>query len=249
MGARRGLRLLALAPLLVAAGLLADAQPARAELREIYATQGGEPAYDHDPFGGNPFASALIAALAEGEEEPMERLVTDTIANSGGLQFPDLSRGGEGAVLVPDEGERAVALVAVFADYGDENGLVSLPGAAFDAIRVGRALAAAGYEVRTLVAVDAQAFREAVSSFSRQADDATRALLYITGHGVEERDVVWLMPPEAESAGNMLLASIPMTEIRTRFAGPGERLLIYAGCRDNPMELTPLGPAQRIRTP
>lgn len=237
MGARRGLRYLSLAPLLVAAGLLAGAQPARAELREIYATQGGEPAYDHDPFGGNPFASALVAALREGESDPLERLVTDTIANSRGLQYPDLARGGEGAVLIPAEGERAVALVAVFADYGDERGLISLPGAAFDAIRVGRALAGAGWEVRTVVASDARGYYDAIEQLRLDSEGADRTMLYTTGHGVEYKDRIYLMPPEAENSLDPLSRSIVLDDVATLIDGPGERLLLYAGCRDNPMEL------------
>jgi len=34
-----------------------------APVEVVFATQPGEPAYDNDPFGGNPFASAFIAAI------------------------------------------------------------------------------------------------------------------------------------------------------------------------------------------
>lgn len=225
------------------------AVPATADTGTIYATQSGLPAYDSDTYGGNPFASALIAALRYDAGDPFEKLVADTITNSGGMQFPDLSRVGEGMSLAPADGETALALVIVFADYGDEDGLVSLPGAAFDAMRVGRALAEAGYEVRTVVAVDAAGYREEVSAFAREADGADRALLYTTGHGVEVGGTIWLIPPEAESAGDMLTASIPMTEIETRFDGPGKRLLLYAGCRDNPDRLASPAPARPSRAP
>ncbi|MHA7819260.1 MAG: caspase family protein [Erythrobacter sp.] len=223
------------------------AAPAAADTATIYATQSGLPAYDADPYGGNPFASALIAALGRSEGETVDTLFAETIANSGGLQFPDLAQAGESLRVSPAPGEAASAMVIVFADYGDEKGLVSLPGAAFDAIRVGRALANAGYEVRTLVAADAATYRDAVSRFARDADEADRALLYTTGHGVEVEGKLWLIPPEAEDEADMLAASIPMAEVGRLFDGPGERLLLYAGCRDNPMQLG--APAARTRVP
>lgn len=226
-------------------GVTASAEPGT-----IYAAQPGLPAYDFDPFGGNPFASAVIAAL-ENPDLPFEDvLVTETIANSDGLQSPDLSQIGEGAGLVPAPDEEAMALVIVFADYGDEQGLISLPGAAFDAYRVAATLEQAGYGVAVKVARDGASYMASLTEFSRAADKADRALVYTTGHGVEVGGTVYLVPPEAESAPNMLDGALSLPDIRKVFDnGSGARLLLYAGCRDNPLGLRPPEPAAPVRAP
>ena len=215
------------------------APPAQADTTTIYATQSGFPAYDRDPFGGNPFASAVIAALADPDADPADTLIEQTVANSGGQQFPVIDELAPGTRLAPRDGEVARALVVVFADYGDDAILPSLPGATFDAHRVAEALAEAGYEVEVTVAHDAAGYLGALDAFAHAADEADRALVYTTGHGVEIDGTIYLIPPEAERASDILAATLTLPDIRARLDGPGERLLLYAGCRDNPLELTP----------
>ena len=214
------------------------AAPAQAQLRTVHATESGLPTRDFDRSGGNPFASAVIAALAEPDADLAEVLTAATIINSDGVQAPDTHEIEPSTRLTPEEGEHAVALVLVFTDYGDEMGLVSLPGAAFDAYRVGRALSAAGYDVRTVIAADAQGYGDAVEAFAITAQEADRSLLYTTGHGVEVDGAIYMLPPEAERATNMLDRAIPLADVKQIMEGPGARLLLYAGCRDNPMGLT-----------
>ena len=173
-------RITALAAVLAVAGSVAVAAPAAAQLRTIYATESGEPAGDSDRRGGNPFASALITALEEPEANLREQLAYNTLIYSDGKQAPETHAIDGATRLEPEEGERAVALVLVFADYGDEDGLVSLPGATFDAYRVGRALSDAGYDVRTVIAADARGFGDAVDAFALEAQDADRSLLTVT---------------------------------------------------------------------
>lgn len=233
-----GRRITAFAKALALAGACAlAAAPAAAELRTITATQSGEPALDRDRFGGNPFASALLAALADPEGDLAHTLATATLDASDGAQAPDTHELTPTTRIVPQVGENAVALVLFFADYGDEEGLVSLPGAAFDAYRVAYALADAGYVVRTVMAKDAQGFSGAVDDFALRAGEADRALIYTTGHGVEYEGAIYILPPEAERATNMLDRAIPFADVKQIFDGPGERLLIWAGCRDNPLGL------------
>lgn len=229
-------RITALAAVLAVAG--SGAAPAAAQLRTIYATESGEPAGDFDRRGGNPFASALITALEQPEDNLREQLAYDTLTFSDGRQAPETHAIDGATRLAPAEGEQAVALVLVFADYGDEEGLVSLPGAAFDAYRVGRALSDAGYDVRTVIAADAQGFGDALDAFALEAEGADRSLLYTTGHGVEVDGAIYILPPEAERATNMLDRAIPLADVKQVMEGEGNRLLIYAGCRDNPLGLT-----------
>ncbi len=232
-------RITALVAVLALAGFVATAAPAAAQLRTIYATESGEPAGDFDRRGGNPFASALITALEQPEDNLSEQLAYNTLSFSDGKQAPETHTIDGSTRLIPGEGEQAVALVLVFADYGDEEGLVSLPGAAFDAYRVGRALSDAGYKVRTVIAADAQRFGDALDTFALEAQDADRSLLYTTGHGVEVDGAIYILPPEADHATNMLDRAIPLADVQQLMVGEGNRLLIYAGCRDNPLGLTP----------
>lgn len=225
---------------LAVAGAIGTGAPLAAETGTIYATQPGLPAYDRDAHGGNPFATAVIAALSQPGDDLAQTLTERTSSASFDLQYPDLTEAGPDAQLVPGAGEMAHALVIVFADYGDEEGLISLPGAAFDAHRVGRALNAAGYEVTRVMADNASGYREALEAFLREAEGADRMLIYTTGHGFEVDGTVYLVPPDAEAEANMLTGAITLPEIRERIAGPGARLLLYAGCRDNPLDLAPL---------
>jgi hypothetical protein len=222
--------------------LLAASFPAFAEPGVIYATSSGLPAYDQDPFGGNPFASALIATLAEEQRDrpinSIARIEALTIGNSGGEQFPDTRYAEHTRGLAPLPGERAVALVAVFADYGDDAGLASLPGAAFDADRVSKALSAAGYEVTVVIAATGQEYLTSLENFSAQAKLAERSLMYTTGHGFEVDKSIFIIPPEAEENEAILEASIPLADIRTTLASAPNTLLLYAGCRDNPLGLS-----------
>jgi hypothetical protein len=229
-------RITALAAVLAVAG--SGAAPAAAQLRTIYATESGEPAGDFDRRGGNPFASALITALEQPEDNLREQLAYDTLTFSDGRQAPETHAIDGATRLAPAEGEQAVALVLVFADYGDEEGLVSLPGAAFDAYRVGRALSDVGYDVRTVIAADAQGFGDALDAFALEAEGADRSLLYTTGHGVEVDGAIYILPPEAERSTNMLDRAIPLADVKQVMKGEGNRLLIYAGCRDNPLGLS-----------
>lgn len=232
-------RLVALAKALAIASVCTlAAAPAAAELRTIYATEAGEPALDRDRYGGNPFASAVIAALEKPEYNLTQQLAAATLDNSNGAQAPDTQEIGPDTRLGPAIGENAVALVLVFADYGDEEGLASLPGAAFDAHRVEDALLNAGYVVRTVWAADAHGYSGAVDDFAQRAEGADRVLIYTTGHGVEYEGEVYILPPEAERATNMLDGAIPLADVKQIMDGPGERLLIWAGCRDNPLGLT-----------
>ena len=202
----------------------------------VYATQGGTPAFDGDPSGGNPFATAFIQALGEGAGDDRATLTERTLANSGGGQRPDL--GGAPAMLELRPSGTAVALVIVFADYGDDQGLASLPGAAFDAARVSAALKRAGYDA-ALAVVDSRAeYLDRLAAFARHSGTADEALLYTTGHGMEAGGTVWLIPPEFDPNDR----AVALEPRAIRVAGLGGQLaakkrnqVFYAGCRDNPL--------------
>lgn len=200
----------------------------------LYATQSGGYAYDADAFGGNPFASALIEVLASPGPDQIEQIELQTGDYSGGYQVADGSGVPAGIGLSPAQGESAVALVVVFADYGDPQGLVSLPGAAFDASRVAASLESVGYDTRVVVASDAQEYRGALRAFAERSVGADRALLYTTGHGTEPaRGEVNLLPPDFDRLEDPPLSqAIRLNEVGTALRARKVNLLLYAGCRE-----------------
>ena len=205
----------------------------------IFATQPGKPAFDGDDFGGNPFASAFIAALGEGVGDDRATLTEMTLALSGGEQQPDLTSASGGLEL--GAAARAIALVIVFADYGDSSdGFGSLPGAAFDAVRVRSALALAGYRAKLAVVADRKAYLMRVAKFARETRRADRALLYTTGHGMGVAGKTWLLPPgfdAADRASSLAPRSIGVDTLGSLLHARKSNLIVYAGCRDNPMKL------------
>lgn len=224
------IRLALIAALLAAPALASDTAPTRI----LYATQSGDVAYDADELGGNPFASALIWALAHPAADQIAQLERRTGDYSGGYQIADGSGVPADLDLNPATGEAAVALVVVFADYGDPRGLVSLPGAEYDAKRVAAALDAAGYDTGMTVARDAQAYRKALREFAERSRSADRALLYTTGHGTEPaRGEIYLLPPDFDDLENPpLSAAIPLSEAGNALKAQAVNLLLYGGCRE-----------------
>lgn len=210
----------------------------------VYGTQQGALAYDADPYGGNPFASAVIAALTDADADTSYAVEVNTGELSGGYQIADASQLGA-LRLRPAAGEDAVALVVVFADYGDIEGLPSLPGAAFDAVRVADALRAAGYVVATAVPRTAADYRAAVQEFGAASANYDRALIYTTGHGISPDGYTFLLPPDIDALANPGPGdAIGMDEVGESLKATGVNLLLYAGCRE---DLMPHEAAQAVR--
>ena len=220
------------------------ATPALAEPVTGYGTQQGALAYDADPYGGNPFASAVIAALADPGDDTPYALEVNTGELSGGYQIADASQLGD-LRLRPAEGEQAVALVVVFADYGDVEGLPSLPGAAFDAVRMADALIGAGYLVVMRVPHTAEEYRTEVQEFGETSARFDRALIYTTGHGISPDGHTFLLRPDIDALANPGPGDgIGMDEVGQSLKAKATNLLLYAGCRE---DLMPHEAAQAVR--
>ena len=226
------------------AALTLVSAPALAQPVTIYGTQQGSVAYDADPNGGNPFASAVIAALRDPGEDGAYAIEVNTGELSGGYQIAEAGGLGESG-LRPREGEDAVALVVVFADYGDIAGLPSLPGAAFDAVRVADALRGAGYVVAMAVPRTAAEYRSAVQEFGAASTNYDRALIYTTGHGISPDGHGFLLPPDIDALANPGPGdAIGLDEVGQALRATGTNLLLYAGCRE---DLMPHEAAQAVR--
>lgn len=222
--------------------LAVAAAPAPPPVEIATATAAGAQALDHDAFGGNPFATALIQLLGESPPAFGPALRARTEALSDGFQHPDVARL---APAMPGPGQRGVALVVVFAEYAPASGLPALPGAAFDAVRVGRALTAAGFATTTVVARDAAEVRAALAAFAQRSRQADVALIYTTGHGTQIGDTVFLGSPEYRlTLGREGVAAhaIPLAEIAGQAQASRRNLVFYGGCRDDPFAVTAARP-------
>lgn len=229
---------LAIAALLLASPAIAAPPPI-----VTMATQSGGQAMDRDAFGGNPFASAFIQTLDKRDltlPAALNELKEATVDLSGRFQTPDFAPAtDDGWTLAnPASGERRVALVVVLAEYGLATGLKSLPGAAFDAVRVSRALRKSGYTTEMVVAADLAEFRAALAEFRNNAEKADTALIYTTGHGVETGGKVWLIGPDyprPQGKAALPTHAIAVSEVAAAAVARTRNLIFYAGCRDDPL--------------
>lgn len=202
----------------------------------------GEEAMDRDAFGGNPLASALVKVAEDRHtafRDALPRLLELTAAYSDELHHPVAGAlADDGWRLgVPAPGERRVALVAVFAEYRLDTQLPSLPGAAFDAIRISRALRSTGFATEMVVARDSAELRAALTAHGLRSADADASLIYVSGHGVEHRGRIALLPGDYPARGGA--AALPTRAIMLdEIAGAGRahqrNLLFYGGCRNDP---------------
>lgn len=203
-----------------------------------YAGQAGRLTQDRDKLGGNPFASALVEVL-KGEPETLQdftlRLSAANARHSGGwqqMQFPRKLPSWK----LHAEGEKRIALVLINADYSKTNGVYSLPGAAFDAKRVPEALAAAGFETTLVLDANAEQARARMAAFSKLSEAADVSLIYIGGHGIQHKRVVyWMMGDYPEQSPKWLPThAIPVEEIGRAGHARNVNLVLYASCRDDP---------------
>ena len=204
-----------------------------------YAGQAGRLTQDRDREGGNPFASALVEVLKAGPatlDDFTGALAASNARHSGGwqqLQFPKklphwkMDAAGE---------EKRVALVLINADYSKSSGVGSLPGAAFDAQRVPEALRKAGFETTLVLDANAEAARKAIAEFAAQSKGADASLIYVGGHGIQHRRVVyWMMGDYPERDSKWLPThAISLDEIGRAGRARDVNLVLYASCRDDP---------------
>ncbi len=231
--------------LVVAATLAASASaqtaPAAPGPLFYYAGQPGRLTQDRDRLGGNPFASALVEVLKQQPATLADftgHLAAANARHSGGwqqLQFPKkLPRWRMHA----DAGEKRVALVLINADYSKSGGVYSLPGARFDAQRVPEALRAAGFETTLVFDQTAETARRAIDAFAVQSASADASLIYVGGHGIQHKRVVyWMMGDYPEQNDTWLQThAISLDEIGRAGQAKTANLVLYASCRDDPFQ-------------
>ncbi len=210
----------------------------------VTAVAPGKQAMDQDAFGGNPFASALIEVLRRDDlalPAGLAELKAATQDLSAQFQTPQLpvAKETDWSLAKPERGERRVALVITMGEYRIASRLDPLPGAAFDAIRVSRALRLAGFQTEMLVAADLAEYRAALSAFRGRAAEADSALIYTTAHGIETGGAIHLLSTDyPRPQGKKALAShaIVLDEVAASATAKRRNLIFYAGCRDDPLQ-------------
>lgn len=132
---------------------------------------------------------------------------------------------------------RRLALVAGNSDY---NHVVELPNPRRDARAVGAKLESMGFEVVTLLDLDADSMEQAIRDFARQSRDADIALFYYAGHGVQVDGRNYLLPVDADILlpRDLLYEAISLDLITSELDRSGARLslVLLDACRDNPLE-------------
>jgi hypothetical protein len=216
---------------------------ARSEPLIFKASASGHQTLDQGEGGGNPFASSLIEILQQGEvrlADLPEKLRVLTVKESGGYQtpdVPDVAAPFDWRLVPRSSSEKRIALILVVSNY-ERAGAVSLPGAAYDAQRVGAALSKAGFEMEIALDLDLQGMRKKLKSFEAASSRYDVATIYTTGHGVESNGVVYLVPGDFPlSQGEKALSSsaLPLPEIAKAVHAKTVNLVFYGACRDNPL--------------
>ena len=126
-----------------------------------------------------------------------------------------------------------------------------LPTPARDAKRVADILAspALGFDVvggsspgGALIDPTRDAFFEGLEEFKARAKNARVALIYYSGHGIEENSENYLVPVDAvlEKSSQLRSQTIPMSDILKdlRIANAYANIVILDACRDNPFRAT-----------
>jgi hypothetical protein len=211
----------------------------------IFASQPGKPTFDEGEGGGNPFASALIEALTKDKltfGEFRDELARLTVIKSRGRQVPDFVdwTAENGRPFLPRPlGEVREALVVVFANYSDSGWAASLPGAQHDLVRVGDQLARLGFNVESVLDPTRTELEARLSDFSRRSAASRVALLYVTGHGLENDHIVYLLErdyPVKKGLAALGERAISLTRLGEALQATEINMVFYAGCRDNPFE-------------
>lgn len=135
------------------------------------------------------------------------------------------------------QGTRRVALVIANGAYRD---VPPLANPLVDARLVGQALRGAGFEVLIKSNLDHSEFNAALSAYAQRAAGAEIAIIYFSGHGVEDNSTGWLLPIDARASSRSELAtrSVSLDRFSKATQGAQLRLVVVDACRSTPFPLT-----------
>ena len=205
-----------------------------------YGGAAGRLTMDRDDRGGNPLASALIDVLGVTPITLAEfgpSLAAATSRHAGGWQLVETPRklADPNWTLTSDPNQSRVALVLINSDYLSK-GVASLPGARRDAKRLPAALSAAGFKTTLVLDADDEAVRAALLAFGLASASADASIIFLGGHGIQHRRVVYWMMRDYPDRDSKWLSThaLSLSEIARRAQARNANLILYGGCRDDP---------------
>src|SRR5262245_59905934 len=165
----------------------------------------------------------------------MSRRFFATIAAMAGLLLLPLS----GSAALAQQQPKRVALVI---GNGDYQNFAKLPNPGKDAAAIAEMFKKAGFEwVKVRQDVGNLEFKRALREFNDAAQDADVAVVYYAGHGIQVKDMNYMVPVDARLASEYDAEDEAVSLDRIVLAiEPAKRLklVILDACRDNPFART-----------
>lgn len=194
--------------------------PLGSDILISFATGAGSVAFDGEPGGLSPYATALVGQLGEPELRLTDLLISVTAAvheSSGGRQVPSF-RGSLSApfYFLPVDSRAGERVALVIGNAGYES-LPPLDTPVLDAESVAKELQAAGFTVTVRRDLTQSAFQGALEEFREASAGAAIAVFYYSGHGFEEEGENYLLPVdhifrEDKLVGRKVL--VPVDEVK-----------------------------------
>ncbi|QTR45315.1 caspase family protein [Thiothrix litoralis] len=223
------------------------------DISYFYASQKGRPTLDKDESGGNPFASALVELLGYeilSFKDFKHQLVELTKVKSHGFQIPvvpvedDIDNW---QILPVPDNEKRVALVMIFSSYHDE--VRPLLGASYDMQRISQSLMKSGFD--TIMSIDPQCMEIEVilDGFHALSKNADVSLIYLTGHGFQTSDGVYVFPVDYPFRGQSKIfyeRLLKFDSLKRYFGSSRINAMFYAGCRTVYYSLDDIGTASEV---
>lgn len=206
------------------------------EIIEAYATGAGEPSLDASGDQSEPFATALISALAA------RGATAQTLLSETRSRTIELTRGVQTPVWPADARDFPVqygagagpALLLMFSEYTSAtwqplNGVERASG------RLADAFDAAGFTTTLGLNLATDEIREILSDFARQSANARQAIIYCSGHGVLVGATQYVIPVDVDvENGDALQSALRWRDIASANRAHAG-LTFWGGCRDNPL--------------
>lgn len=139
------------------------------------------------------------------------------------------------AVLPAAAESRRVALVI---GNGDYEGLVDLRNPTVDASDMAAVLTSLGFEVTLVTNAGQSEMSGSLARFAQDARDAEASLVYYAGHGIQVRQVNYLVPVDAEirSEDDVVARTVSLDSILSLMQGAGGiKIVLLDACQNNPL--------------
>ena len=208
---------------------------------QFWATRSGGVTWDAPDGVGNPFAAALIEAMADptldfaGACEALRRRTAVLSEGRQEVETPGLAAAPAWRFSPPGR-ERRLALVITFSDYVASDRPNVLAGAANDGGRIERAFERAHFRTRLVENASRDALARELADFARQSERADVAAIYCTGHGLEwagEQYVLFGDHIWGDGAAGLTRAE-KWNDIAVAARARRLNLTLWAGCREPP---------------